>query len=107
MNTLKLYETLSDISGNMVRAAEAGDWDRLVELERSVARLRDLLPLEDPRTDLTQAERVRKVDLIQRILADDRTVRGYTEPWMEHVRRFLGEPTGGRGVRDSYTAAGY
>ena len=42
MSALKLYETLSGISGDMVLAAEVGDWDRLIELERTVAELERL-----------------------------------------------------------------
>lgn len=107
MNTLKLYETLSGISGDMVHAAETGNWDRLIELERTVARLRDRLSAEDAQAKLTESERNRKVHLIKRILADDRKVRSYTEPWMDHVRRFLGDATPGRDIRSTYTAAGY
>lgn len=107
MTTLKLYETLSGISADMVHAAETGDWDRLMELERTVAQMRNRLAVEDVQSRLTEAERDRKVHLIKRILADDRKVRSYTEPWMEHVRRFLGDTTPGRDIRSSYTAAGY
>jgi len=107
MSTLNLYETLSCISGDMVHAAESGDWDRLIELERSVAQLRDRLTAEDRPAGLTESERNRKVHLIKRILADDRKVRSYTEPWMDHVRHFLGDTTPGRDIRSTYTAAGY
>lgn len=107
MSALDLYETLSGLSADMLIAAETGDWDRLVELERTVARLRNRLSTEDAQARLTEAERERKVDLIKRILADDRRIRSYTEPWMEHVRRFLGEDITGRGIRASYSAAGY
>lgn len=107
MSTLNLYEALSSISGDMVNTAEAGDWDRLIELERKVARLRNRISVEDAQTRLTEPERERKVHLIKRILADDRKVRSFTEPWMEHVRRFLGDATPGRDIRSTYTAAGY
>jgi len=107
MSALELYETLSGISCDMVHAAETGDWDRLIELERTVARLRQQLSVEDARIRLTEPERERKVQLIRRILADDRKVRSFTEPWMEHVRRFLGDARPGRDIRGTNTAAGY
>lgn len=107
MSTLNLYETLSGISSDMVQAAETGDWDRLIELEKSVAQLRNRMLIEDARTGLSDADRHRKVDLIKRILADDRKVRSYTEPWMDQVRRFLGHTTRGRDIQSTYTAAGY
>lgn len=107
MSALKLYETLSGISGDMVLAAEVGDWDRLIELERTVARLRDQLSAADAGANLNDAERAHKVHLIKRILADDRKVRSFTEPWMEKVRRFLGDAKPGRNARNMYTGAGY
>lgn len=107
MSALKLYETLSDISGAMVLAAETGDWDRLIELERRVARLREQLAAADANSRLNDEERARKVHLIKRILADDRKVRSYTEPWMEQVKRFLGDNAQGRHARSMYTGAGY
>lgn len=107
MSRLALYETISGISGDMVDAAAAGDWDRLVQLERSIACLRNRLCVEDSQAKLSADERDRKVYLIKRILADDREIRSYTEPWMEQVRRLLGQATPGGDIRGSYTAAGY
>ena len=107
MSALTLYETLSDISGHMVLAAETGDWDRLIELERTVVRLRDKLSRADGNNGLSDAERARKAQLIKGILADDRKIRSFTEPWMENVRRFLGDASPGRDARKLYTGAGY
>lgn len=107
MSTLALYETISGISGDMADAAAAGDWDRLVQLERSIACLRSQLCVEDSHAKLTADERDHKVDLIKRILADDRKIRSYTEPWMEQVRRLLGQATPGGDIRGGYTVSGY
>jgi flagellar protein FliT len=107
MSTLDLYETLSGISEDMVHAAEVGDWDRLSELEHRVAELRTRLSLADAHARLSESERERKVHLIKRILADDRKVRSFTEPWMDHVRRFLGDATPGSNLRSTYSAAGF
>ncbi len=89
---IEIYEQMCALSNRMVEAARASDWEQLIDLEQSVADLRDTLlkeadgPLADPKT----AEKKR--DLIQRMLRDDAEVRRHTEPWMEQVRRFL---TGG------------
>lgn len=102
MSGLTLYETMSDISAQMVEAAQANDWEQLIVLEHRVAGMRDALLVENRASDLTTQERERKAALIQRILADDAEVRRHTEPWMEQVRRFLGAAAQGRIVRGAY-----
>ncbi|MBL8483882.1 MAG: flagellar protein FliT [Rhodocyclaceae bacterium] len=98
MQDLAFYETMSDLSGKMVRAAQANDWDRLVELERSVAGMRDRLdPLPMP---APQPERERKIHLIRKILEDDAEVRRHTEPWLEATRKFLARQDAARAPRE-------
>lgn len=89
---IEIYEQMSALSARMVEAARAEDWERLIDLERSVSGLRESLArdAEDASADPREAERKR--DLIRRILRDDAEVRRHTEPWMEQVRQFL---TGG------------
>lgn len=93
---IQLYKQMSRLSARMVRAARASDWDRLIELEREVAALRDALG-ESVVLDVTagdaglDAEVGEKRRLIQSILQDDAEVRRHTEPWMEKVRMFLGQ----------------
>ncbi|MDQ8024134.1 MAG: flagellar protein FliT [Moraxellaceae bacterium] len=110
MSSLHLYETMSGLTGQMVDAARAEDWDRLCELEKEVAGLRDRLASEDPITApqglSDSALRAQKLTLIRRMLDDDRTVRSYTEPWMESVRSFLAAGTRTRNVRMAYQAFG-
>lgn len=90
MSALALYESMGSLSSRMVEAAQTGDWNRLVSLERDVAGLRDRLKVQSlVPTPLSAAERARKVELIKGILANDREVRSHTEPWMEAVGRFL------------------
>ena len=96
MNIIGMYETMGEISERMVEAAQANDWNRLVDLEKNVARLRDTLQVEErPQSPLTAEERTRKVRLIHRILDADAEIRRHTEPWMTPVRQFLGK-TGAR-----------
>lgn len=90
------YKEICTLSAQMVEAARANDWDRLVDLERNVATLRDGLIGEEDNMALSLQELDLKHGLIQRILDDDAEIRRHTEPWMEQVRRFLG----GRSTRD-------
>jgi len=86
---LEIYEQMSVLSARMVEAARAGDWDRLIGLERAVADLRDTLIREGDSAAGAPGEAERRRALIRRILSDDAEVRRHTEPWMEQVRRFL------------------
>lgn len=86
---IEIYEQMCALSTRMVEAARANDWDRLVDLEHSVADLRTILIQESDIGNAQPHEAERKHRLIQRILQDDAEVRRHTEPWMEHVRRFL------------------
>ncbi len=91
---LETYTRVSVKSGEMVEAAKASDWDRLIELERDCRALVDTLRRDDtsnasaPRPDRGYIQR--KYELIRKVLADDAQVRRYTEPWMEQLQVFLG-----------------
>jgi flagellar protein FliT len=85
---IKLYEQMNALSGRMVEAARANDWEQLFDLESNVAALRSQLMSEENGA-LAPDEVEQKRRLIQNILQDDAEVRRHTEPWMEHVRQFL------------------
>lgn len=102
---LDLYEEIRALSGRMAETAQANDWERLIELERRVSALRDKLMADAESAPLSGAENERKLGLIQQILADDAEIRRHTEPWMEHVRQFLGSQSRRRQVQQAYAAA--
>lgn len=99
---IELYEEMSLLSSRMVEAARASEWDNLIELERSVASLRNALMTTPEDSDAPATDVARKSSLIQRILEDDAEIRRHTEPWMEHVRQFLGDNTRRREVQKAY-----
>lgn len=102
---IELYEEMSALSAQMVNAAQANAWDQLIALEQGVARLRDMLMSEEATFTLTPDEVEVKRALIQRILDDDAEIRRHTEPWMDHVRRFLGDSTRRQQVERVYGAS--
>jgi flagellar protein FliT len=104
VSSLALYESMSTLSAQMVDAAVACDWDRLVALELDCAGLARHLEADGEPIPLSETERTRKRDLIRRILADDAEVRRHAEPWMEQVRQFLGGGARERSVRRTYGA---
>ena len=101
---IELYEEMSLLSSRMVDAARAGDWDNLIELEHGVASLRDTLMATPEDSNALTTDLDRRRSLIQRILEDDAEVRRHTEPWMEHVRKYLGNSARRHDVEKAYAA---
>lgn len=101
---IEIYENMSQLSAQMVDAARIQDWTLLASLEESVSRLRKTLAAEEDNSSLSSDEVERKRSLIQQILEDDAEVRRHTEPWMEHVRQFLGRGNQRRRVERAYGA---
>lgn len=101
---IELYEEMSVLSSRMVEAARASDWDNLIELEHGVTSLRNALMATPDEGSAAGADLDRKRNLIQRILDDDAEIRRHTEPWMEHVRQYLGDSTRRRDVEKAYAA---
>ncbi len=101
---IDMYQDMSALSAEMVEAARANEWERLVTLERSVSLLREaLVAMED--AGLSEEQIGLKAALIRRILDDDAEVRRHTEPWMEQVRQFLGGPARRHQVERAYGAS--
>ena len=101
---IELYEEMSALSAQMVDAARANAWDQLIGLEKRVATLRDMLMRDEAVFTLLPDEVETKRALIQRILDDDAEIRRHTEPWMDQVRRFLGDSNRRQQVEHAYGA---
>ena len=83
------YETLSALTGKMREAAEQGEWDHLIELEKQCSQRVALMKELDAGAKLDENTRQRKVALIRKILADDAEIRNRTEPWMAQLQRIM------------------
>jgi flagellar protein FliT len=51
---------------------------------------------------LNPAGRQRKVDLLRKILDDDRRIRDLTSPWMAHLSAMIGNTTTQRRLANAY-----
>lgn len=78
-DVIALYESVSALSRQMLMAARSSDWDGLCRLEQDCATRLNILKSGCP--PLVGEMRMRKVRLLQGILADDREIRIITEPW--------------------------
>lgn len=100
-DTLAAYQNISNVTGEMVAAAQAGEWDRLTVLERHYATLVSRLATAQP-ARLTNEMLRQKIELIHKILADDAEIRSHTEPWLGRVQSLLGNAGMERRLRRAY-----
>lgn len=103
--TPELYEALADISGRMVEAAHANDWDRLAALDAEMTATRDTIARQPDNGAVGDAELLRRAALIGIILENNREVRRHVEPWMASVRKLFGSGERERSVRAAYGAS--
>lgn len=89
LEVLALYETMAELSGQMVLAAGAADWARLSELEQRCAAHLKILKENEAPAPLQGASRLQKVASIKKILADDRQIRDLTMPWMSQLSALI------------------
>ena len=76
---LSMYEQIAGLTAKMAVAAKSGDIDGLTGLEQQVAL--QAAHVESGVPALAGAMRMRKIDLLKQIMANDRAIREVTEPW--------------------------
>lgn len=102
--SIRVYENIAMITDQMLTAARSGDWDQLISLEtRCTDQVRSLQTGEPPQ--LTGQLRERKVQIIRKILSDDREIRNLTEPWMAHLAKLINSTGTERKLNNAYGAA--
>lgn len=83
------YESVAQITGQMLNAARTGAWDDLVSLESHCACHVQALEKDEMPLKLTSELRNRKIAVIKKILANDREIRVITEPWMQQLSNLM------------------
>lgn len=104
---LSLYESVSGLSGDMLAAAQAGEWDQLVELETRCASQVQVLRAGEAAAPLSAERRARKVAMIRKILADDREIRDLTSPWMAKLGAMLQSSGAERRLANAYGSGAF
>jgi len=106
MNThehiLDIYGSISAKTGQMLEAAKAGDWDRLVTLEQDCRALIETLKRTDAGAEIGAWFVQRKLAFIRKVLADDAEIRKFTEPWMSQLEAYLGNARKEQRLRRAY-----
>jgi flagellar protein FliT len=102
---LALYETVADITDQMLAAARTGDWEQLATLESRCSSQVEIIKMnEEPNRTLSPVARERKVKIIKKILDDDRQIRDITEPWMAQLSAMLNSASTERKLSQAYGA---
>jgi flagellar protein FliT len=86
---ISLYESVATITEQMLAAARSADWEHLTALESHCASHARTLEKCETMTALSGSMRVRKLTIIQKILANDREIRNLTEPWMAQLSSLM------------------
>jgi flagellar protein FliT len=84
---LSMYENIAGLTGKMAVAAQSGDWTGFDSLQAQCAAQASATATGVPALD--GAKRLRKIDLLKQIMANDRAVRDVTEPWMGQLDRAM------------------
>jgi flagellar protein FliT len=100
---VSVYEAMVGITDQMLAAATASDWDRLVQLEHQCAAcVRQLNASEALNQPLGAPERAKKAHAIRRMLDSDRKIRDLTQPWMARLSAMISNKTVERRIARAY-----
>ena len=86
---ITVYENVAEITTQMVHAAQANDWQLLASLEERCTQQVQVIRENNEPVDLEAEERQKKVNVIKRILADDRKIRDITQPRLAQLSELM------------------
>jgi flagellar protein FliT len=104
-HNLEVYEAVGQITDRMLAAARGGEWEQLTELESQCSALVARLAATGETAPLALDGRARKVQIIQKILADDRAIRDLVSPWMAELAARLNSTSTSRKLTTTYASA--
>lgn len=88
-HVIAIYESISALTDQMLAAARAADWELLATLETQCGKHIATLKNFEDGVSLSDADRNRKVDIIRKILEDDRDIRNLTEPGLRQLSALI------------------
>jgi flagellar protein FliT len=99
---LTVYAAMAALTEQMVQAASASDWDRLVELEQRCAAHAQRLRAQEPAQPMQGTQREQKIELIRQMLNADRQIRDLTMPWMAQLSKLINSTGTERRLANAY-----
>lgn len=82
---LTTYQTLSELTNNMLDAARQDEWDHLAVLEQRCQRYVGEL-MQAPPAQMSSDEQRTKIKIIRGILQNDAQIRALTEPRLHELQ---------------------
>jgi flagellar protein FliT len=89
IEVIAIYENVSAITSQMLLAAQQKDLARLAVLESQCAQQIDIIKNRGPLSPVAGVLRERKIDLLKKILQDDRLIRNVTQPWLTELQALI------------------
>lgn len=83
------YEEILALSGRMFEAAQLADWDTVTSLQPNYLALVDRLRQLDHEAPFSDAERMRRYQLLDRILTYDARIRDLAMPQLQRLGGLL------------------
>lgn len=99
---ITLYQAMSAITGEMLVAARAEDWELFTIPESRCSAHVQTLKEKEPLQALSSLEREQKISIIQKILADDSEIRNLTESWMAQLSTLMNSASTERKLSEAY-----
>lgn len=86
---MQRYESLAQVSHEMLAAARHGDWASVAQLEDICRALIEELKRAALHERLSMVEQRHRIALLRSILADDAEIRDRSEPWLRQLEQML------------------
>ncbi|MCW5298346.1 flagellar protein FliT [Herbaspirillum lusitanum] len=99
---ISLYESIADLTDQMLAAARKEDWVLLTKLEADCAHVVDFLKRNELEVVLSDDRRDRKIEILKKILEDDRDIRKLTEPGLQKLSALIQSTSTERKLANTY-----
>jgi len=99
---ISLYESVAELTDQMLAAAREENWDLLTKLEADCAHIVGALRKMEASVKLSDDRRERKVKILKKILADDKDIRNLTEPGLKKLSALIQNTSTERKLASAY-----
>lgn len=99
---ISLYESIADLTDQMLAAARQEDWDLLSRLESDCAHIVNALKQSEANVSLSDDRRDRKVAILKKILEDDRDIRNLINPGLKKLSALIKNTSTERKLANAY-----
>jgi flagellar protein FliT len=101
-STLGYYESIKRTTGEMLIAAQRGDWEELLRKETQCSELIEQLKASAKIHPLSADDKHHKMYIIRQVLADDAAIRNLLNPWIAEVGAMLQTKSSAKKAEQAY-----